>query len=87
MCFYNLLYSKKTNKKIETYLFLVRKSFDHENFLLNTQVTLPEDWEIVFKENLDNIIDELLDIDKPILQAKYKNNCKYCPFTTLCGRK
>lgn len=87
MCFYNLLYSKKTNKEIETYLFLVRKSFDHENFLLNTQVTLPEDWDIVFKENLDNIIDELLDIDKPILQTKYKNNCKYCPFTTLCGRK
>lgn len=89
MCFYNLLYRKEANdKKIETYLYLARMSFDKDNFLENTRVDLPNDWENTFRDNLDKIIDGLLDKDKPITQSKEpKNlNCKYCPFLPICGK-
>ena len=89
MCFYNLLYAEKAGgKKIETYLYLAKKSFDIENFLENTRVDLPENWETTFREHLDKVIDDLLDIEKPITQSKEpKNlNCKYCPFIPICGK-
>ena len=89
MCFYNLLYAEKAGgKKIETYLYLARMSYDTENFLDNTKVVLPEDWESTFRANLDRIIDDLLDENKPITQSKEpKNlNCKLCPFLPICGK-
>lgn len=89
MCFYNLLYAEKAGgKKIETYLYLAKKSFDIDNFLENTRVDLPENWEFKFREHLDKVIDDLLDIEKPIIQSKEpKNlNCKYCPFIPICGK-
>lgn len=89
MCFYNLLYAEKAGgKKIETYLYLAKKSFDIENFLENTRVDLPENWETTFREHLDKVIDDLLDIEKPITQSKEpKNlNCKFCPFIPICGK-
>lgn len=89
MCFYNLLYAENADgKKIETYLYLAKKSFDIENFLENTRVDLPENWETTFREHLDKVIDDLLDIEKPITQSKEpKNlNCKFCPFIPICGK-
>jgi ATP-dependent exoDNAse (exonuclease V) beta subunit len=89
MCFYNLLYAEKAGgKKIETYLYLAKKSFDIDNFLENTRVDLPENWETTFREHLDKVIDDLLDIEKPITQSKEpKNlNCKFCPFIPICGK-
>ena len=89
MCFYNLLYAENAGgKKIETYLYLAKKSFDIDNFLENTRVDLPENWEVTFREHLDKVIDDLLDIEKPITQSKEpKNlNCKFCPFIPICGK-
>ena len=87
MCFYNILYKDKTNKKIETYLFLARMSFDHANFLANTQVVLPEDWERVFKEELNKVVDNLMNKDEKIYQTSNTKNCEYCYFAPLCRRE
>jgi hypothetical protein len=86
MCFYNILYKDKTNKKIETYLFLARMSFDHGNFLANTQVVSPEDWERVFKEELNKVVDNLMNQDEKIYQTSNTKNCEYCYFAAMCGR-
>lgn len=86
MCFYNLLYPNKYNKTIETYLYLTRKSFDHDNFLENTRVTLPDNWEKTFKIHLDKVIDDLLDKENPIKQCTEEKHCKYCQFAPICGR-
>lgn len=87
MCFYNLLYKNETDKRIDTYLFLARMSFDHNNFLENTRVTLPEDWENVFCEQLDIVIDNLLDKDSEIRQTVETKNCEYCYFAPMCKRE
>lgn len=89
MCFYNLLYKDEANgKEIETYLYLAKMSYDHVNFLENTKVVLPEGWEEVFRENLDRVIDDLLDLDKPFTQSKEPNNknCSFCQFLPICGK-
>ena len=87
MCFYNLLYKKYTNKEIQTYLFLSRMSFDHTNFLDNTMVSLPYNWEDAFKEELDNVIEDLLNKDNTITQTTNIHNCKYCNFAPMCRRE
>jgi hypothetical protein len=87
MCFYNILYKTKTNKNIETYLFLARMSFDHDNFLANTQVKLPDDWETIFKEELDKIVDNLMNKDEKIYQTSNHKNCEYCYFAPMCRRE
>ncbi len=87
MCFYNILYKTKTNKNIETYLFLARMSFDHKNFLDNTQVKLPDDWETIFKEELDKVIDNLMNKDEKIYQTSNHKNCEYCYFAPMCRRE
>lgn len=87
MCFYNLLYKKYTNKEIQTYLFLSRMSFDHTNFLDNTMVSLPYNWEDAFKKELDNVIEDLLNQDNTISQTTNIHNCKYCNFAPMCRRE
>jgi hypothetical protein len=87
MCFYNILYKDKTNKKIETYLFLARMSFDKDNFLANTQVVLPDNWETVFKEELNKVVDNLMNKDEKICQTSNTKNCEYCYFAPLCRRE
>jgi CRISPR/Cas system-associated exonuclease Cas4 (RecB family) len=87
MCFYNLLYKDQTNKDIETYLFLARMSFDHDNFLTNTQVLLPENWEETFREELDIIVDDLMNKEKNICQTSNNKNCEYCYFAPMCRRE
>jgi hypothetical protein len=87
MCFYNILYKEKTNKNIETYLFLARMSFDHKNFLANTQVLLPNDWESTFREQLDIVVDNLMDKEKEIYQTTNTKNCEYCYFAPMCRRE
>jgi hypothetical protein len=87
MCFYNLLYRKHTNKEIETYLFLARMSFDHDNFLLNTQVILPENWETVFCDELDKVIHNLINKENRIYQTDNTKNCEYCYFAPMCRRE
>ena len=87
MCFYNLLYKKHTQKEIQTYLFLTRMSFDHDNFLYNTLVSLPNNWEATFKQHLDIVIDNLLDKNKNITQTDNTKNCEYCYFAAMCGRE
>ena len=86
MCFYNILYQKETNKEIETYLFLARMSFDKDNFLANTQVVLPDNWETVFKEELNKVVDNLMNQDEKIYQTSNTKNCEYCYFAAMCGR-
>ena len=86
MCFYNILYQKETNKEIETYLFLARMSFDKDNFLANTQVVLPDNWETVFKEELNKVVDNLMNKDEKICQTSNTKNCEYCYFAAMCGR-
>ena len=87
MCFYNLLYRKHTNKEIETYLFLARMSFDRDNFLKNTQVILPENWETVFCEELDKVIHNLINKENKIYQTDNTKNCEYCYFAPMCRRE
>lgn len=87
MCFYNLLYKDQTNKDIETYLFLARMSFDHDNFLTNTQVILPENWEETFREELDIVVDDLMNKEKNICQTSNNKNCEYCYFAPMCRRE
>ena len=87
MCFYNLLYRKHTNKEIETYLFLARMSFDHDNFLTNTQVILPENWETVFCDELDKVIHNLINKENRIYQTDNTKNCEYCYFAPMCRRE
>ena len=87
MCFYNILYKEKTNKEIETYLFLARMSFDHDNFLANTQVVLPDDWEAIFKAELDKVVDNLMNKDEKIYQTSNTKNCEYCYFAPMCRRE
>ena len=87
MCFYNLLYKDQTNKDIETYLFLARMSFDHDNFLTNTQVLLPENWEETFREELDIVVDDLMNKEKNICQTSNNKNCEYCYFAPMCRRE
>ena len=87
MCFYNILYKEKTNKEIETYLFLARMSFDHDNFLANTQVVLPDDWEAIFKAELDKVVDNLMNKEEKICQTSNTKNCEYCYFAPLCRRE
>ena len=88
MCFYNILYKEKTNKNIETYLFLARMSFDHKNFLANTQVKLPpNDWESTFREQLDIVVDNLMNKDEKIYQTSNHKNCEYCYFAPMCRRE
>lgn len=87
MCFYNLLYRKHTKKEIQTYLFLTRMSFDHKNFLNNTLVSLPNDWEATFRHHLNIVIDDLLNKNKNITQTTNTKNCEYCYFAAMCGRE
>ena len=87
MCFYNLLYRKHTNKEIETYLFMARMSFDHDNFLTNTQVILPENWETVFCDELDKVIHNLINKENRIYQTDNTKNCEYCYFAPMCRRE
>ena len=87
MCFYNILYKEKTNKEIKTYLFLARMSFDHDNFLANTQVVLPDDWEAIFKAELDKVVDNLMNKEEKIYQTSNHKNCEYCYFAPLCRRE
>lgn len=87
MCFYNLLYKDETKKKIETYLFLSRMSFDHNNFLANTQVTLPDNWEDAFCAELDKVIGDLMNKEKNICQTSNTKNCEYCYFAPMCRRE
>lgn len=87
MCFYNLLYKDQTNKDIETYLFLARMSFDHNNFLANTQVILPENWEETFKTQLDIVVNDLVNKEKNICQTSNTKNCEYCYFAPMCRRE
>ena len=64
-----------------------RMSYDIENFEENTRVELAENWRTIFKENLDDIVDKLLDINEPIRQTKESKHCKYCPFIPICGKE
>jgi hypothetical protein len=61
-------------------------SYDHDNFLFNTLVELPDNWETTFKKELNKVIDDLLDKETPIKQTMVNENCKYCPFTPICGK-
>ncbi len=87
MCFYNLLYKDLTNKEIETYLFLSRMSFDHDNFLNNTLVSLPVNWEEAFCRELDIVIDNLMNKEQKIHQTDNIKNCEYCYFAPICRRE
>ena len=87
MCFYNILYKTETNKEIKTYLFLARMSFDHDNFLANTQVVLPDDWEAIFKAELDKVVDNLMNKEEKICQTSNTKNCEYCYFAPMCRRE
>ena len=87
MCFYNILHQDLTSKPIETYLFLSRMSFDTRNFLANTLVQLPANWEETFKTHLDIVVNNLLNKEHKICQTDNIKKCEYCYFAPMCRRE
>lgn len=72
---YSLLWSKKYGCIATPNLYYLRDLQDSAD--IDTK-------EFPFEEKLNEVISELVDMEKPFCQTTIKENCKYCPFTTLC---
>ncbi len=88
--FYSLFYNNE-DSNISPEIYYLRTIFD-ENYKTNitydkhpvsdASILQPE-----FKEHLNKVIEEIFDSKVPFSQTSNENNCTWCAFKEVCGRK
>lgn len=88
--FYSLFYENE-DKNISPEIYYLRNIFDElfesgisfdKHPITDVSTVLPE-----FSEQLNNVILEIFDKDVPFHQTENENNCTWCAFKEICGRK
>lgn len=90
--YYAWLMCQTDRRAISPGLFFVRSSSktDYDPaILINKQpvVNFRDEVFVLFDEKMKALLDEIFNSDIPYTQAEKEENCKYCDFCAICGRK